>query len=1117
MTDHPRLIEVAFPLRQASLDSVHEKNVRHGHISTLHIWPARRPLAACRAALIATLLPDPGTAEERTKLCERIGGKVIKTIRRKKLPNGNVEEREVEETVGGILHWGRETQNKADLEWFRAEIRKAHGDRAPRVLDPFAGGGAIPLEAMRLGCDVTAIDINSVAWFLLKCTLEYPQKLAGQKARLPDFILKDREFMQAFFKAQGFSPPQVRTFLSDLGFAGTGDEEPQMPGFGFDKSFLDADLAWQVRAWGRWVLAQAQNDLASHYPVYADFEPLKDGGKRFKPRPMQLVPLKEDGSPDVVTLNAELQHRRSPNRAATPWLNDPQCPRWVAKPAVAYLWARTVKCKNCRGTIPLLKTRWLAKKGKKRVLLRMKPNAEKTGVQFEVDSDVPQTGGNNAVRRELDRKLGQGTMSRAGVWCPCCGKPDTVAMTMEDIRAEGVAGRLGQLMTAVVVDGLKGKEYRLPTPDELSVATPTEQELERVFAEVPFGMPNEPTPAGGGSGAGRAFSVQGYGMMRWRDVFTNRQLLSLGTFARWTHQARERMSAEPEPQWAAPCLGLLALCVDRLADRNSCLAWWQTSAEKVGPTFTRFALPMTWDFAEVQPWADSSGGYLQAVDWVSEVVEHLSASIFTSSEAVVGLQSAKTPHTSLVDLVITDPPYYDAIPYSDLMDFYHIWLRRSLHGLSEELDAAFRNPLGVKWDHGANDGELVDDPSRFGGNQTLSKQVYEEGMARAFAAAAEVLGPAGRMVIVFANKQPNAWETLVSATIRSGFTVDGSWPIQTERVGRMRSYGSASLSSSVWLVCKKRSAAALPGWDNTVLGEMKRLIHAQLRDFWDSGIRGPDFVWAATGPALEAYSKHPIVKKASKSGELMSVSEFLREVRRIVVDFVVGRVLSEATHSAAREEEGTGLDDVTTYYLLHRHDFGLNDAPAGACILYAVSCNLSEASLADRYDILARTGGTSENGDELTDDEEADAEGDQEEGTGSTFKLKAWKQRNRPGMGIDPVADRARVQRAQEQEVGQEWIPGTEPPEPTIVPRAIPLIDQAHRLMHLWRAGDQARVNQYVEDRGLRRSQLFQQLLQALVELSPEGSDERSTLESIMNHMRALGAAAIESQRELGV
>src|ERR1043166_1439266 len=389
MNDKPRLIERAFCLKQASLDSVHEKNVRHGHISTLHIWPARRPLAACRAALIATLLPDPGTAEERRKLCEKIGGKVVKVIKKKRLPNGQVEEREVEETVGGILRWGRETENKADLDWFRHEIRKAYGGRAPRVLDPFAGGGAIPLEAIRLGCEATAIDINPVAWIILKCTLEYPQKLVGQRRRLPDFILREREFMEEFFKAQKFRRPQIRTFLRSLGLDGGEEGEPQMPGFGLDNSFLEADLAWHVRAWGLWVLARARKDLARFYPVYADFQSLKEGGRAYDSRPTKLVPTKEDGTPDIESLNSEFEGRTSSSTPGKPWLDDPPCPRLVAKPAVAYLGARTVKCKNCRAAIPLLKTRWLVRKNRKRVLLRMEPTAARTRDGLDLQAKIP--------------------------------------------------------------------------------------------------------------------------------------------------------------------------------------------------------------------------------------------------------------------------------------------------------------------------------------------------------------------------------------------------------------------------------------------------------------------------------------------------------------------------------------------------------------------------------------------------------------------------------------------------------------------------------------------------------------------------------------------------------
>ena len=252
------------------------------------------------------------------------------------------------------------------------------------------------------------------------------------------------------------------------------------------------------------------------------------------------------------------------------------------------------------------------------------------------------------------------------------------------------------------------------------------------------------------------------------------------------------------------------------------------------------------------------------------------------------------------------------------MDFFYIWLRRTLLGVSPEFDRSFRESLGPKWSTDDHDGELIDDASRFDGDKERSKRNYEDGIARAFQACHAALQPSGRLVVVFANKQPDAWETLASAIIRSGFVVGGSWPIATEMRGGVRNYGRASLASSIWLVCRKRINPR-PGWDNNVLNEMRGNITQQLRDFWDAGIRGPDFVWAATGPALEAFSKHPVVKKANDPNQRMTVSEFLREVRRMVVDFVVGRVLTQD----GGQESVTGLDDVTTYYLLHRHDFGM--------------------------------------------------------------------------------------------------------------------------------------------------------------------------------------------------
>jgi putative DNA methylase len=701
MTDKPRLIEVAFPLKQASLDSVHEKNVRHGHISTLHIWPARRPLAACRAALIATLLPDPGDEQARKELLERIGGRIIRKVEKKQQGNKTVEVVK-EETEGGILHWGRE--NGPDLEWFRQEIRKAYSGRAPRVLDPFAGGGAIPLEAMRLGCEATAIDINPVAWFILKCTLEYPQKLAGQLRPLPKFAVESLEFMEGFFKGTGVKGK--RQLERNLGMVQGGLFPPP-----------DVDLAWHVRAWGWWVLQKARAELEQFYPIV-------------------------DG-----------------------------------KPTVAYLWARTVTCKNCRATIPLLKTRWLCKKDKKRVVLTMRPNADRTGLEFGVQSDVPMTGGNLAQKKDQDKKLGGGTMSQSGVTCPFCG----VIMSWDDLRTEGQAKRFASTLLAVVVDGPHGKEYRLPHSSELVLADEIVQRRNDLFAELPFGLPLENTPEPFGPRRHGA-ALRRYGMFRWAEMFTNRQLLALGVFAKWTRFTGEVMREEGYPTaWREAVRAYLSLAFDRLADYSSAICSWHNTGEKLRNTFGRFAFPIVWDFAEVVPTSNTSGGYPGAVEWIGLFLAHATAAAQAAPAPRILNRSSTGKLGQKFDIILTDPPYYDAISYCDLMDFFHVWLRRTTHELSEDADIAFRQPLGPKWDHQTNDGELVDDPSRHGWDRSKSKAVYEDGMYRVFASCHATLETDGRFVVIFAHKHPDAWETLVSAIIRAGFVVDASWPIQTEK------------------------------------------------------------------------------------------------------------------------------------------------------------------------------------------------------------------------------------------------------------------------------------------------------------------------------------------------
>ncbi|MEE9294998.1 MAG: DUF1156 domain-containing protein [Phycisphaerae bacterium] len=1085
--DTPRLIEVAFPLKQASLDSVHEKNVRHGHISTLHIWPARRPLAACRAALIATLLPDPGTPQKRRELIEKIGGRVIEKIERKKMPSGKIKEIVKEETVGGILHWGRETENKETLDWFRAEIRKAYGGRAPKVLDPFAGGGAIPLEAMRLGCEVTAIDLNPVAWFILKCTLEYPQKLAGQKRPLPEFILKDREFMEAFFKAQGLKGVTLRTQLEKLGFGEDEDKPGRQKTFdvGMASVPLDADLAWHVRAWGKWVLAEARKDLAKFYPTYADFQPIKPDQSRDRKGagaekcPMRLVPLKEDGTADIDVLNAEFDEA---------YLENKQNPRWVAKPTVAYLWARTVKCKNCRATFPLLKSFWLSKKANRRVLLTIESNAQKSGITIGIESTVPVVGGNAAQRREHDRSLGKGTMTRRGATCPCCKLP---SMTMDSIRLEGRDGHLGAIVTAVMVDGPKHREYRRPTDHELLMADESERNLDSVFADIPFGRISEPiAPA-----STRSISCDLYGLDSFAKAFTPRQQLALGSFVRTTRSAKAMLEHYRIPhEWREAIFDYLAINIDRLVDRSSVFCRPDPTPTQSGVinTFSRFALPMTWDFIEGVTIGDCSGGYGGAIEWIAKVIEHLVTTEATAPRAAtINGSATEIEAEGSIDVIVTDPPYYQAISYADLSDLFYIWQRR-LHSSGE-----FAGQLSSK------ELEIVQHV-RADKSREVEKEKYEARMYEAFCQSYKALTETGRFVVVFAHKDPTAWETLVSAIIRAGFVVTASWPIQTEMPNRGRALATAALASSIWLVCRKRPLSAGAGWDNQVIGEMCDSIHGKLRRFWDAGIRGPDFVWASTGPAMEAYSKHPVVKKANDPGKLMEVSEFLRHARRIVVDFVVGRVLS---HNGEAESV-SGLDDITTYYLLHRHDFKMKDAPIGACILYAISCGLLDKDLADRHDILARTG---KKGAGAEDDEEsADVDEESGKGGGSTVKLKTWKQRTRSGMGYDPAWDAAKARRDHERERPKLFDDEIDSQAGTPVPQSeVPLIDQVHRLMHLWKAGDVNKVDSYLDTRGLRRSQLFAQVLQALIELAEQGSEERSLMESISNHLRASGTAPV--------
>ena len=361
--------------------------------------------------------------------------------------------------------------------------------------------------------------------------------------------------------------------------------------------------------------------------------------------------------------------------------------------------------------------------------------------------------------------------------------------------------------------------------------------------------------------------------------------------------------------WLEAVNGYLVCVFDRIAGYNSSLSFWHMVSEAIGHTFIRYALPMTWDFSEGAIPNEVPGSYQFCLDKVLSSLETVRrAHIAGTPSCEISCLSAVEPIDRKVNTIITDPPYYDAIPYADLSDFFYVWIRRTI---DNQFLGSLSDPLTPKIN------ELVQHSGRFDGDNNVAKGFYEKGMVESFQNARKTLSNDGRIVIVFAHKEPDAWETLVKSMIETGLVVTTSWPIDTEQGERMRARGSAALATSLWMVCRKRPAKAKTGHYGKVKSEMQKRITERLRYFWDAGIRGPDFVWAAIGPALESYSGYKEVRR--NTGESFTVSEFLTEVRRIVTDFALGQIL----HGASTE----ALDEWTRYYLMHKDYFGTENAP----------------------------------------------------------------------------------------------------------------------------------------------------------------------------------------------
>jgi len=754
-----RLIEVDFPLKEVSEESVREKNIRHGHISTLHIWWARRPLAASRATTYAALVPAP---RDKKELKEKL------------------------KFIAELSKWENSLNEKL-IEKARKDIREFFGGRAPKVLDCFAGGGSIPLEALRLGCETYALEYNPVAVLILKAVLEYPQKY-GKK------------------------------------------------------------LVEDVKKWGQWVYEEAKKEIGKFYPeeTISTQEALSDeGGEKYVP--------------------------------------------------VGYIWARTIRCLNpsCQAEIPLMRQLWLARKENRRIALKMIVDKEKKKIDFKI-----------VQGKDIDFDPSKGTVRKAKVMCPLCNS----GISDKELRKLFQEGKASQRIIAVILHNPNGgKVYRIATEEDLKTFREAEKYLEekraKLMEEWGFDpVPDEPTPEGGGPGAERAFSVRNFGLNTWGDLFNSRQKLSLITFTEKVRLAYKKMIEEGyDEEYAKIVVSYLAFVAGRIPDTNSTLCHWDGSWEKTCTTFARQALSMNWDFIETNVFTSKGYGFESILRTILKVFPTIT--IVNCPNSIVSQSSATSlPYPDdYFDAVLTDPPYYDNVPYSHLSDFFYVWLKRAIGDLYPDL---FATPLTPKSE------EIVAYSYEKGGFEE-GKRFFEKMITKAFIEINRVLRPEGIACIVFAYKTTEAWETIITSLLKSGLVLTASWPIHTEQRERLRARESAALASSIYMVCRKRSKEKI-AYFNEIKGKIEQRIKEKLEQFWEQGISGADFFVSAIGPAVEVFGQYSRVEKLS--GEEVSVKELLEYVRKVVSEFALEKVLK-------RVDLG-GVDAQTRFYLLWRWTFG---------------------------------------------------------------------------------------------------------------------------------------------------------------------------------------------------
>lgn len=804
-----KLIEVSLPLEDVNQASAHEKSVpRKGHPATMHLWWARRPLASARAILFAQLVDDPSSHPDRfpTEEDQRRERERLHDIIRRLVRWENIDDHE----LMGEAH---------------AEILASTDGNPPAILDPFAGGGTIPLEAQRLGLETHASDLNPVAVLINKAQVEIPPRFAGLPPVYPG-VAEER--------------------LGDW------------PGAG--------GLAEDVRRYGAWMRERALERIGHLYPT--------------------------------VTVTDERTGATSETTA------------------IAWIWARTVTCPNpaCGIEMPLVRSWWLGKKkGKEAYVVPSvvdDPDAPSgRSVQFSIGHD-PSTG----PTAETD-----GTVGRTGAECIACG----TAVPLKYVREEGRSRRLGTALMAVVAEGARRRTY----------TSPAEEHARAVRQAAPASAPSTPMPP-----HAPGFRVQAYGMTRHAELFTKRQLVALTTFSDLVTEAREQVLADalesgrPEGErladggsdaaaYADAVTTYLAFAISKLADWSSTICSWISPIEGVRSTFARQAIPMVWDFTEINPFSSSVGNFESHVIWVASAVDRLSP--IGAGHAEVTQADASSRSYSDV-LVATDPPYYDNIGYSDLSDFFYVWLRRSLRDVHPGL---FSTMLVPKTE------ELVANPYRHDGKEGASK-FFEEGFQRVFARAREGASEDFPITVYYAFKQQElasegvtstGWATLLEGMIGAGWTITATWPVRSERAGRMVSVGTNALASSIVLSLRPRAVTAAPTSRRGFISALKSELPAALVEMQQGAIAPVDLAQATIGPGMAIFSRYSSVLE--NDGTPMTVKTALG-----LINQVLDEVLSE---------NDSDLDAESRFCLKWYLQYGWEAAPYGAADVLATATNTS--------------------------------------------------------------------------------------------------------------------------------------------------------------------------------